>query len=67
MIKNPIYKDTKPVKLPDGTTVRKETEWWYIRWTDASGKRRKKKAVKNAGMSLSAFIMTPHRKEGRAK
>jgi len=64
MVKKPIFKETRPVKLADGTTVREETEWWYIRWTDASGRRRKLKAAKKVGMILSAFNMVRTGKKG---
>jgi len=41
----PIYKELRRVVLEDGTIEKRESKWWYIRWTDASGKRKKKKAA----------------------
>lgn len=41
----PIYKERYKVKRPDGTVEVRETEWYYVRWTDASGKQQKQKAA----------------------
>ena len=40
-----IFKETYWVKAPDGTKEKRKSEWWYIRFYNAYGKRRKMKAA----------------------
>ncbi len=41
----PIFREKYKVKRPDGTVETRQSKWYYIRWTDARGRRRKLKAA----------------------
>jgi len=53
---NPVYKEIRNIKQPDGTIKRRESDYYYVRWTDAKGKQRKKKAAPKYDQAKKIYL-----------
>jgi len=53
---NPVYKEIRNIKQPDGTIERRESDDYYIRWTDAKGKQRKKRAAPKYDQARKIYL-----------
>lgn len=56
MANKAIYKDSYPIKKPDGSTERRQSSWWYIRWTDSSGRQHKMRAAPTKKQAQEVLI-----------
>ena len=51
----PIFKESDKVKRPDGSYEIRESDWYYVRWTDVSGRRRKMRAAPTFGQAREVY------------